>query len=55
MNILDRAFLEKHISFVEEQDGTPGMCNVKDLVEFGFEFAWVSAKLAGTNHIQGAF
>lgn len=55
MDVLDRAFLQKYISFVEEQNGAPGMCNIKNLIELGFEFAWIGAKLASTDHVQGAF
>lgn len=55
MDVLDSTFLQKHISFVEKQDCTPGMCNVENLVEFGFKFAWVGAELTSTDHVEGAF
>lgn len=32
VDVLDGAFFEKHVRFVKQQDGAPGVCDVEDFV-----------------------
>ena len=55
VDVLDGALLEEDIGFVEEKDGAPAVRDIEDFVEFGFQFARVSAEFAGADHVKRAF
>lgn len=55
VDVLDGALLEEDVGFVEQEHGAPGVRNVEDLLQLGFEGAGVGAQLAGGDHVEGAF
>lgn len=52
--VLGLAGFKEDICFVKKEHRTPGMCHIKDLIEFGLELVRVSPELAYADHVERA-
>lgn len=52
---MDGSLLEEDVGLIEKEDGTPGVRDVEDLLQFLFKRSWVGTELTSADHVEWAF
>lgn len=52
VDIMDLALLQENIRLVKQQDGTPGMCNIQNLLQLMLQPGGIRSQLSCRDHVQ---